>query len=383
LIGTKETMRQFCAEYRRFTEYFLSIGLSNSDQQVFYGMHANETLQRGDIEMPTVRLQRFSPTADMVLDSWYHLRWLSQDEGLRHKQRLALLANLTDESYAEITNLRNTYSAGNTSIAPRSECASDVTVVVAFFSFGSRAARVTGEHWEVRDSAQYSIWLRQVASVKNPVTAYFDCPTMMERFRQARAEFGLAECTHIRLLLRNTLWSWKTLPWIVDSMRQNADVDLLGAVPEYIAALHSKYAVMQLATESNPFITAQFAWLDMSVLRNSPNVLSFAVRKRHPKDKSIEYLPTEELPSQTGNLTLCDLPVSTRYLVGARADMNALSKAYQIAVQVTLSAKQVLPDEVLVKAIYCWKNVSSVVALKFLSDLPDLKPLSPTSLTEQ
>lgn len=380
-IAERNVMNLWCQEYRRFAEYFLAKGLSNSDQQIIYSMYTDEITQSKEVEQPKVRLQRYLPHEGT---SWYHLRHLSVEEGVREKKRMRIMEETRQKqaagqlkakftSVAELPWLDEDNSTKENFTIPHqnvSQCTGKVTLVIGFFSFGLIAFRKDDEMWQLRDSNLYSNWIGILAKCKNPVVAYFDSREILSKFVDSRR--SQADCTHAFLIERESLWSWKLLPWLINISRTDQSFSTKFVIPEQLAAQHSRFPLLEKAMRLNPFGTPHFAWLDIPFLNHYSKLLNFTIQKANASE-SVEFARFEAL-NKSDQLCAQEIPIS--YLVGSMQAMQNLSKAYQLIAETSILIWQTaLKTQEIVHAIYCWPNASAIVSGRLRDSLPKLEVL--------
>jgi len=185
----------------------------------------------------------------------------------------------------------------------------DVTIVTAYFNIGSFAK---GSQSQIFTSSLYRSWMSVFSAIDNPVIAYFDNDLDLQYFRLLRNRQFSAR-TKLVKVLRSELWAFSLQPNISRIFKQaNYPQHTPNTVvPEYSAAMHAKYEVMQMAIGENPFRTKYFCWLDIGLFRNlareatSNSKLTFSLYL--PPDFQNSSVAYDEVGGRNGKLSMKEI----------------------------------------------------------------------------
>lgn len=141
----------------------------------------------------------------------------------------------------------------------------ELTIVTAYFDIGEFQKGYGGSMFTPK---LYQKWLTIFAQIKNPVIAFFDNADHAALMQVLRKNYPK---TRIVVIDRRTLWSFRELqPHIAKIFsRQGYPFNPPNTVvPNYSAAMHSKYELMRWAIRDNPFRSTYICWLDVGLFRD-------------------------------------------------------------------------------------------------------------------
>lgn len=140
-----------------------------------------------------------------------------------------------------------------------------VTIVTAFFDIGSF---FKGSKTTTFGPSLYVGWMKIFSVIETPVILYVDNKTYGSYFKKIRSNFP-SNYTQIIQISRKHMWSFGLTERISKIYKKPGYPAFVPntVIPEYSAAMHAKYEVMQKSIEENPFRTLYFAWLDIGYFR--------------------------------------------------------------------------------------------------------------------
>lgn len=141
-----------------------------------------------------------------------------------------------------------------------------MTVVSGFMNIGNFKKDSVGPI----SVQQYRRWLKPLALLENPLIFYTDDAETAAEVTRKRSQAGLENCTRVVRVSRSEMWGFTLLPEITAVLKQ-PDYPKFSpntVMPTYAAAMHSKYSMMELALDSNPFDSEYFAWMDSGLFKD-------------------------------------------------------------------------------------------------------------------
>ena len=145
----------------------------------------------------------------------------------------------------------------------------DVTLITAYFNIGEFPKGNLNPERR-RGPANYSNWMASFGKIRNPVVAFFDHnDTLRGRFEQLRK--SIDSKTDIRGIEREKLWTFRILNNIskIFSQRDYPRHYPNTVIPHYACVSSSRFELVKMVIDENPFRTRYFAWVDIGYFRGS------------------------------------------------------------------------------------------------------------------
>lgn len=142
----------------------------------------------------------------------------------------------------------------------------DMTVVTAFFNIGNFGK---GSEENMRGIEQYQLWMTIFSRIANNIIVFVDNDDNVNRFISIRSSIEPNRSLIIKLN-HTKMWSFGLVPEMTEIFNQPGYARHYPntVIPNYTAVTHAKFEVLQMAVESNPFMTKYFCWLDIGYFRD-------------------------------------------------------------------------------------------------------------------
>jgi hypothetical protein len=143
----------------------------------------------------------------------------------------------------------------------------DVTLITAYFNIGD-FPKGDLKPVHMRSQSNYSNWMGSFRHIHNPVVAFFDYhDPLWRRFKRIRKAVD-AE-TDIKCINRNDLWTFKILKNISKIFNNPKYPKHYPntVIPAYACVSSSRFELVKIVIDENPFKTRYFAWVDIGYFR--------------------------------------------------------------------------------------------------------------------
>lgn len=144
----------------------------------------------------------------------------------------------------------------------------NITIVSAYFNLGVWCCKRFGPSF-IRTPHHYLDWMKKFAYIKNPMVLYSDDANFISGFLESRRNLP----TKVQLINRSDLYSFSLIEEMVKVLE---NVDLHGLLfinrhirdPNYCAAMHAKFELLNRSLNENEFNSSYFAWMDIGLYRD-------------------------------------------------------------------------------------------------------------------